>query len=258
MGGGQSGGTRARTGKARGQKGASKGGGGGAATAHAVAAASGPTPSQASVKFKPGTDRFEANREMARLLGSRFTLQDFASASGAPDNAKVSVKYIEAFGSIPARFSATVKSKELKEMTRTFTVDSRGRPIIKNNIFEAKVTGTGLGLKLFSAQVANATALGFKAIKTYAARDEVYNGAITWAKFGYNARLTREVRESLPAQLQGARSLHELRKTQVGRDWWTEHGGSTDMRFNLAPGSRSQKELVRYATNKAKAMENRP
>lgn len=249
MGGGQSGGTRARTGKARGKKG--KGGGGGG-TAHAAASAAGPTPSKAVVNFTPGTDRHEANREMARQFGPKFTLQDFASAAGAPDSAKVTIAYEERFGSIPAKFTAYVQAPELKEMIRSFTVDKRGQMIIRNTTFATKVTGTGLGLKLFSNQVANATALGFTKIKTYAARDEkVYNGYSTWAKFGYNAKLTQDVRDALPAQLQGARSLHELRKTQVGRDWWTRYGTSTEMRFNLAPGSRSQRVLTTYAAEVA-------
>lgn len=252
MGRGSSGGS-SRAKAARASKG--KGGDGGAAGGGGAAPAAGPTPSQATVAFVPDYSPAQHAVFAAKFretFGAKFTMQDFASASGAPDNAKVFVDYDAPFGAIPGRFTAYIYAPQIEEMRRTFTVDRRGQPIIKNDIFALRATGGGVGLKLFSGQVAHATALGFKAIKTSAAREAgVFNGYSTWAKFGYNAKLPAAIRAQLPAGLQGVRSMHELRKTEAGRSWWTEHGRTIDMRFNLAPNSRSQRLLKDYAAERA-------
>jgi hypothetical protein len=214
-----------------------------------------PHPSGAVVKFAPDTSAADikaAKAAMTKMFGEKFTLQDFASAAGAPDHAKVIIDYDAQFHNIPAKFTVYVKAPELEDMTRSFSVDARGRKIIKNVIFVAKETGTGLGLNLFSRQVENAAALGFRTIKTEAARGEIFNGYSTWPKFGYNAKLEHNIRDQLEhAGLGRPRSMHELRKTEAGRNWWNEHGNSINMQFNLAPNSRSRRILRKYAADRA-------
>jgi hypothetical protein len=136
-------------------------------------------------------------------------------------------------------------------MQRTFSVNKRGQKVIHNDIFATMQTGGGLGLKLFTRQVENATALGFKAISTEAARGTGYNGYYTWARFGYNAKLNAETRSVLPPELKGARSMHELFRTQTGRDWWQSMGDTTSMRFNLSPNSAARRRLKDYTAERA-------
>lgn len=197
-------------------------------------------------------------REAKRLFGDKFEVQDFASIVGAPAGSKVNISftahrdiYFGASQLAPGtgKFYAAVHHPEITTMERSVFKNKRGEAIIKNEFFKASVSGTGLGQKIFGQQVENATRLGFKAIKTEAVRGEGFNGYSTWAKFGYNAKLTAEVRGKLPEGLKGARSIHELRQTAAGAAWWDKHGDSTSMRFNLAPGSRSQKILRDYLAN---------
>jgi hypothetical protein len=232
---------------------ASKGAGGGGAAGGSPGGGP-PDASKATVKFSPDTSPAEiraAKAAMAKLFGDRFTLQDFASAAGAPDNAVVVLDYVAPYHGLPAKFVAHIHSPDLEEMQRTFSVNRRGQKVVHNDVFSARQTGGGLGLTLFTRQVENATALGFRAITTNAARGAWYVGYDVWPKFGYNAKLDAGIRGALPAELKGARSMHELRKTQTGRDWWQSMGDSIDMRFNLNPGSRSYKILRKYAAEKA-------
>lgn len=258
MGRGSSGaGTRSKG--ARASRGSGAGGGGAGGGSIAPGGRFGP--SKARVEFNPDStpaERRKLVQEAKRLFGPKFEVQDFASAVGAPDNSKVYINFTEHrdiyFGASQlapgtGKFYATVHHPDIRVMERSVFKTKHGENVIKNEFFQANVSGTGLGQKIFGKQVENATKLGFKAIKTEAVRGEGFNGYSTWAKFGYNAKLTSEVRSKLPAGLKGARSIHELRQTAAGASWWDKHGDSTSMRFNLAPGSRSQKVLRDYLAN---------
>jgi hypothetical protein len=221
-------------------------------------------PSAARVRFHRSLGRLEKRQalgEMRRQFGASFTLRDFASVAGAPAHARVTVDYSAEQGPIgiaPRAFTVTVRAPEIESMQRTFYTDARGRKMIYNDVFKTTETGTGFGLRAFARQVENASALGFRAIETDAMRGEKWNGYATWAKFGYNAPLTSGIRAELPRGLGHARSLHELRKTEAGRAWWEKHGESTNMRFNLAPGSRSMRELAAYRARKAELAATSP
>jgi hypothetical protein len=131
---------------------------------------------------------------------------------------------------------------------------------IENSEFTAKTTGTGLGSKVFSAQVEEAAASGYREIRTFAMRSSGYNGYWTWALFGYNAPLSEIFYESSVTKegdvvynalkklgvdpVNG--SLHDIMSTQEGRDWWQANGKSFNGVFDLSEDSKHREILNGY------------
>jgi hypothetical protein len=72
------------------------------------------------------------------------------------------------------------------------------------------------------------------------------NGYITWPKLGYDAPIPAAVKGKLPADLKGSQNISDLMKTKEGTDFWTKHGVTTDMTFDLKPGSASRTHLEKY------------
>ena len=56
----------------------------------------------------------------------------------------------------------------------------------------------------------------------------------------------RKRRTSLPASLGHAAKLSDLMATEEGRAWWKENGVSTDLTFDLKPGSPNLDYWERY------------
>jgi len=75
-------------------------------------------------------------------------------------------------------------------------------------------------------------------------------GYKVWPKLGYNGDLSPYQKNQLPQSLQGSETLHELYATQEGRDWWAEHGESTNVQFDLSHGSDSREILDAYQISK--------
>jgi len=100
--------------------------------------------------------------------------------------------------------------------------------------------GEGIGARLFGRQVRALRAAGFDLIDAFAAgrwKDPSFNGYYTWPRFGYNAAIPADM--TLPANLKGATTLHDLMMTSDGREFWKRNGSWIDVEFDLTPGSRS-------------------
>jgi hypothetical protein len=179
-------------------------------------------------------------------FGPHFDKSDFASLTGAPHDARVQVDHDTSYPNTVFRVSVSGPG-----LAADRTISRLGKKkSIYADFIRLENTGTGAGLKIFASQVENATKLGFSSIRNEAARSSTYNGYYTWARLGYNAKLGHAIRDRLPSNLKGARSIHALFKTEAGRSWWKENGTSLNMRFNLNPGSRSQRVLAAYLKEK--------
>lgn len=124
---------------------------------------------------------------------------------------------------------------------RTIRVEE-GELILHNDYFRLPDNAPkGLGLEIFSRQVRAAANADIKKIETTAARSESMNGYYTWARFGYDGDLPPTLRAKT-----GYKKISELMATEAGRALWKAEGKTTDMEFDLTPGSYSMQTLERY------------
>jgi len=84
-----------------------------------------------------------------------------------------------------------------------------------------------------------AKANGFKKVSLYAARSNYLNGYYSWARFGFDATLSKEfTNKSEFSNLKNAsgkrpKTVQDLMSTKEGRDWWKKNGDSLDMEYKL-------------------------
>ncbi|HEX4947139.1 MAG TPA: hypothetical protein VFZ34_10760 [Blastocatellia bacterium] len=108
--------------------------------------------------------------------------------------------------------------------------------------------GQGLGIAAFAQQAKAAQSLGLTRFELWATGDffdRANNGYYTWARFGFDAPLTPQQRQSLPASLAGSRTVNEVIRRK-GYDWWKKAGSDTKMVFYLHTGSAMMKTLLEY------------
>jgi GNAT superfamily N-acetyltransferase len=126
----------------------------------------------------------------------------------------------------------------------------RGELVLKNQFFAVNDDrqGRGIGSRVFAQQVRAARGVGFDRIETSAARSGPgkLNGYYTWARMGYDAPIPADVLDRLPARFSGAGRVSDLMRTPEGRAAWKEHGVTTDMAFDLKPGSLSLRVHAAY------------
>lgn len=142
---------------------------------------------------------------------------------------------------------------------RNISLDLDGKLIIENNIFYAKKTGSGLGTRVFSQQVALASSFGVSAIHTHASGRYLSknNGYYTWPRLGYDGPIPRvdlkpHARAELKKQFPKAKKISDLMKSEAGREFWKSNGRSASLKFDLREGSQSRKVLDAYVAAKAK------
>jgi hypothetical protein len=199
-----------------------------------------------------------------RILGPEATLQDVASLVGAPDNAIVSITPSTESNRLTVRINhPSYKAK------RTIGIDYADRKFIHNDEFwmNESEQGKGLGVQVFTKQVENARKLGFSYIDCHAARvnprnpGHPHNGYYTWPRFGYDMPLehtfrhvTAAHRDKATAAFPHAKSVLDILLTREGRDWWKKNGWDLFYaKFDLTPGSRSQKVLNAYLAERRQA-----
>ena len=129
---------------------------------------------------------------------------------------------------------------------------------------------TGLGLRIFAAQVDAAKGGDFDHLDVFAAgnyRDSEYNGYYTWPRFGFDGEYVVEPGSGLdralrrePVEWQREQGflapdgrwrgdeirLSDLMSTERGREIWKRHGDSAELQFDLEDGSISRTVLNEY------------
>ena len=124
-------------------------------------------------------------------------------------------------------------------LVRTMYKDSKGRWTLENEQFFKKASApAGLGAKVVYAQAKALRSVGGVTMRTNAVRWKNANGYYTWARIGYNARVTGPGGSST--------DLHALMKTAEGRAWWKANGKTTDMTFDVRANSPHMKALKEY------------
>ncbi len=182
---------------------------------------------------------------MARRLFGRIPRPwEFAGLTGAPDDAKVQVGTSQ--GTLWIEMQATTPNgyHGVYQVLRT-----RRELTVVNEAFrihERTMQRKGLGLDVFRRQLHYADVLGIRRITTHAGRRRGENGYYTWPRFGFDGRLPRRIRGSLPSTLQDATSILDLMACAAGRHWWKRHGTTIHVAFDLRARSRSWNAFYRY------------
>lgn len=189
-----------------------------------------------------------------------------ASSLGAPDDAEIHILEAGIHTDEEGAYGLTIEIHHpaIKDSADRFLgVDRNGKKFIHNLYLELKkeAQGSGLGLEIFSNQVASAAAHGFDQILTHAAGHNghsKFNGYYTWAVFGYNEtvasirthspNLASKIRREFP----DAKSVRDVIRADGGEEWWKENG--SDLRhakFDLREGSWSRFLLAKYIEKRA-------
>lgn len=207
-------------------------------------------PSPAPVRYLGGSaGKAESKEAISRIFGREVPDQELASLTGAPTGSAVSVRQGYG-GSVELR----VDHPDIQSAVRTISRNGDGDLVMHNDIFKTKVSGTGFGSEMVGRQMEQAAKLGIKKVETNAARwdaEDGYVGYKVWPKFGYDGNIPFGPRNALrssnlPAAQKNATRVSELYKTKEGQAWWEKHGDSTDMTFDLTPGSYSRRTMAAY------------
>ena len=87
-------------------------------------------------------------------------------------------------------------------------------------------------------------------IETTAGRRCGENGYYTWPRLGFEGPLSPRIERKLPPGLEHARTVLDLMACEKGRLWWSEHGETICVAFDLNVGSRSRDVFTRYLREK--------
>lgn len=174
--------------------------------------------------------------------------EDFAKLGGLADDTNAEV-YVNDMGE--DAFEINIELRDGYKADRTVVKDDFGRMGIYNNELKVYETGQGLGTEVLARQVQAARAAGFEFLTCTAARSDEYNGYITWAKLGYDGDIPYRYQEAIEEHFgYSIDTISELVQTVGGLEYWQEHGGDWEARFDLDPRSYSSKRLEEYMERK--------
>lgn len=213
------------------------------------------TPTQGATIDAFGSNHISGGRNILQL-GDDVSDAEVESAilgvAGTPDNARVKISGLGDSYMMVRFETPTTKG------TRILSRDN-GKSKIENESLTVRSTarGQGLGTEVLAKQVAYGMRYGISEINTSAARGSQSNGYYTWARLGYDAKLSREqiqilAANGVPRKYRFSR-VSDFMKTSEGRQVWKEHGFGKTMQFPLSKKSQSVKVLDEYVRQKAKA-----
>ncbi len=208
-------------------------------------------PARAGARNHPAPSKVKANekaREALReVMGRDMPDDEVRALIGAPADAEVSLSRPNRSG-----VNLSMAAPGLSAV-RTLERNRKGELIANNQDFQIAKQGKGLGLEIFSKQVAAMSKAGVERIHTNAAgsKDDVANGYYTWPRMGYDGPLEDEHLTALPAQFRHHDTIQELMAAPGGREAWKKHGSDIDLTFDLQPGSKSRQVLEAYKAERA-------
>ena len=200
-------------------------------------------------KIKKGS--FEMAKEMGLNVNSP---QQIADLFGMPE--EISSLEITPMPNKEEGDRVMIEAKG-KGWSMTRFIEKRGNELVlKNNslMIDPKHQGQGLGTKILSMQVEQATKMGIDRIEATAAGrpGSTMNGYYTWPRLGYDAKIPDKIKTKLPDQFKQAESILDLYSLPGGSEWWKENGEGSAVSFSLKDGSRSKKILGAYLEERSK------
>lgn len=198
-------------------------------------------PENIKVNFGYGT-----KTRLKRLLGRNISDNELGALVGGLSNAEVNVKRHD---EIAGGLFFEITHPFVQTQQRSLGVDYQNRLYFHNDYFRAaKNAPKGTGLRSFVTQTAAAKKFGVQYIHTYAAGyfgHPSFNGYYTWARMGYNARLSKRDKAKLAREFADVKDLNEL-MAAGGKDEWKRVGTGRDMIFDLSDDAASWTVLQNY------------
>jgi len=188
-------------------------------------------------------ERRGVERTARRLFRRRLEACEYAALAGAPDDGEVEVGTLDA-GLYLEMHEPAANAYHAVDLVRPLDA---GLAVVIDAFYVCQtMRRMGLGLTIFTRQLAAAAALGVVRIETTAGRSSDENGYYTWPRFGFDGPLPPEIRQHLPPALDHAHDVLDLMQCEKGRRWWREHGVPIHLAFDLSPHSRSRIVLDYY------------
>lgn len=182
----------------------------------------------------------KASERLTNLFGDKATPENLARLLGAPDGAKV-----EYFNNRHLLY-AEVKHPHFEEFRRIIVRREDGTmELIHSDLRKAEGAPAGVALPVVRDVVAFAPEMGIDQIGMFAAgsvlddpSEKRYNGAYTWATYGFGAdnNLEDVVSEEAAEEARekfGVETLGDLMEAEGGREWWRRNYNSFFGSFDL-------------------------
>ncbi len=134
---------------------------------------------------------------------------------------------------------------------RSIYKDDDGSIVLNNESFlvEKDFQGKGIGSDIFKTQIETAKRLGIDKMKTEAVRDDKggWFGYKIWPMLGYDGDVPDKLKAETPNR---EKRISELMQSKEGRDWWSEHGDTIKLEFDMDPDGYSMKTWKAYQSRK--------
>jgi len=206
-----------------------------------------PVKSRAKVAFYYGEKR-DVLRTAGRILGRRLETWQYAGLAGAPDGALVEL------GTYRRQLLLEMGDPAANRYRAFFLLRRVGSALVLVNdsfrIHAESMRRKGFATRVLHRQLANAACLGVARIETKAGRRCGENGYYTWPRLGFDGLLSQRTVRKLPLGFEHAQTVLDLMACEKGRLWWSEHGETIRVAFDLGAGSRSRDVFTRYTHEK--------
>jgi hypothetical protein len=188
---------------------------------------------------------------------SKTTLENLAGQLDDRNNTKISVQ--RQGNSIVVDTFRT--GADISYYNTRLIQDSPTGLYIRNLSFSVtKTNRKGVGLDVFYSQVQEAKKQGINRIIVQAGKGNGMNGYYTWARFGYEGTVNKDLIKSSDPNYPNTRyakykKVSEFMRDQDSRDYWKKHGHEYDGKFDLSENSQSLKVLEDYYKQEKSAVQ---
>lgn len=206
-------------------------------------------------------------------FGKDVAVSDLKKTLNLPEGTRVE------FQPMGNNLRVLVTGKEYGQMDFTMKRDSSGKLVTDVGLFVPSKGAAGLragetGMaNNFLGVKSTLEKLGADRIETTGAMGGMFNGAVQWARLGFNGKIPVSARNTImraveasttipareKARLKQTTTIQGLMKTKEGRDLWRKFATSAKMSFNLNKNSGDQKNfrdrvkpLLDYALKRGK------
>ena len=199
-------------------------------------------------------DSSQLRRELSRTMPGATPLK-IAAAAGAPPQSVVDIRLTRSAKRSTIDINIQYDGEVSVRSRRYMRIDASGERRLINFSQTIIPNRTKAGFDIFQRQIFEARKLGFDTIELTAVVGPFHNGAITWAKFGFDApipdSLLQEARKAVP----NAKRIIDLMRTRRGQAFWELNAVDYDGVFDLRPRSKSRLRLNTYRRQKLRERE---
>lgn len=191
------------------------------------------------------------------LMGEGWKIKDFVDITGLGD--RDDIKQVKINFRTNQNYAMVMVIGEGYSAKRMIYVMADGTKVINNLGFfiDESMQGKGIGTKALANQVKVAVSKGYSMILLEASgeRQSTHKGYYVWARLGFDGPLDKAYKFEKGSDYHipehdTAERVSDLMRTERGREWWKQNGGTWSGTFDLSPGSLSRRVLSNYLKEK--------